>query len=77
MTPREEAFCHAIAIDGLGPSAAYRKVYGSRMAPDPVASNAKRVLRRSHIKSHIEELRGRVAPEAHGLTASERTEQPR
>jgi phage terminase small subunit len=68
MTPKEEAFCQAIAIDGLGPSAAYRKAYGGTMAPDAVASNAKRVLRRSHIKTHIEELRGQVASGGRGLT---------
>jgi phage terminase small subunit len=56
LTAREEAFCRAIA-DGLGPSEAYRQSHGSKMAPDAVASNAKRLLRRSRVKERIAELK--------------------
>jgi phage terminase small subunit len=66
LTPREEAFAHAIA-EGLGPSAAYREAYGGKGSPDTVASNAKRLMRRSHVQKRIEELQEGVAGGA-GLT---------
>ena len=68
LTQKEEAFCRALVLDGLGPSAAFRKAYGSGMGPDAVASSAKRVLRRSRVRSRIEELRGEVARGGQGLT---------
>jgi phage terminase small subunit len=66
LTPREEAFAHAVA-DGLGPSEAYRQSHGSKMAPDAVASNAKRLLRRSRVRRRIAELKAEGA-EGSGLT---------
>ena len=66
LTAREEAFCQAIA-DGLGPSEAYRQSHGSKMAPDAVASNAKRLMRRSRVRERIEELK-REASEGPALT---------
>ena len=68
LTAKQSAFCHAIALDGLGPSSAYRRVYSSTMLPDAVASNAKKLLRRSPIRTHIEELKGAATPGGHGLT---------
>jgi phage terminase small subunit len=57
LNNQEEAFARAIALEGMGPSAAYRHAYASKMAPAAVASNAKRLLRRSHVKRRIEELK--------------------
>jgi Terminase small subunit len=67
LTAREEAFTQAIA-DGLGPSEAYRQSHGSKMAPDAVASNAKRLLRRSRVKERIAGLKGEGTGGAYGLT---------
>ncbi len=66
LTAREEAFAQAVA-DGLGPSEAYRQSHGSKMAPDAVASNAKRLLRRSRVKERLAELKAE-ASSASGLT---------
>lgn len=66
LTAHEEAFAQAIA-DGLGPSEAYRQSHGSKMAADAVASNAKRLLRRSRVKERIGDLKAEV-PGGAGLT---------
>src|SRR5262245_21664213 len=68
LNSREEVFARAIALEGMGPSAAYRHAYGSKMAPDPVASNAKRLLRRSQVKRRIEELKEQGPGGPFGLT---------
>jgi hypothetical protein len=58
ITPKEEAFCRALVLDGLGPAAAYRASRdASRMANSSVHANAKKILRRPRVKARIEELR--------------------
>jgi hypothetical protein len=58
ITPKEEAFCRALVLDGLGPAAAYRASRDtSRMANASIHSNAKKVHRRPRVKARIEELR--------------------
>ena len=58
ITPKEEAFCRALVLDGLGPADAYRASRDtSRMANATIHSNAKHILRRPRVKARIEELR--------------------
>jgi hypothetical protein len=68
LTERQEAFCRAIVLEGLGPSAAYRRAYESEMGADSVASNAKRLLRHDTVKAFLAELRGDAAAGEDGLT---------
>jgi phage terminase small subunit len=68
LNSQEEVFARAVALEGMGPSAAYRHAYGSKMAPDAVASNAKRLLRRSHVRRRIAELKEQGPGGAFGLT---------
>jgi hypothetical protein len=58
ITPKEELFCRAIVLDGLGPADAYRQSRdASGMANSSIHSNAKHILRRPRVKARIEELR--------------------
>jgi hypothetical protein len=58
ITPKEEAFCRALVLDGLGPADAYRASREtSRMANASIHSNAKHILRRPRVKARIKELR--------------------
>ncbi len=68
LTAKQRAFARAIVLEGLGPSAAYRRAYGSTMGADATASNAKRTGRRPNVKAYIAELRGDAAAGEHGLT---------
>ncbi len=69
LTPKEEAFARAVALEGKGISDAYRASRDcSRLTTACIHANAKHVARRSRVKLRIEELRGQVTPGGHGLT---------
>jgi hypothetical protein len=62
ITPKEEAFCRALVLEGLGPADAYRASRdASRMANTSIHSNAKKILRRPRVKARIEELQRQKA----------------
>jgi phage terminase small subunit len=57
LTPKEEAFCQAIA-DGLNQSKAYRKAYGgSGMKAKTVNEKASRLMAKGKIRARVAELR--------------------
>jgi len=69
LTAKEEAFCRAVALEGKGLSAAYRATRDcSKMKPSTIHSNSKKLIRRSHVRLRIEELRGQATKGGHGLT---------
>src|SRR5262245_210507 len=55
LNTQEEAFARAMAA-GKGPSASYREAYQSKMGAKAIAANAKRLLKRPHVRARIEEL---------------------
>ncbi len=58
LAPKEEAFARAMALDGKGPSDAYRATRDcSKMATSTINANAKKLARKPAIKARIEELR--------------------
>lgn len=57
LTPKQEAFCKAVA-DGLGQSEAYRKAYDAKGSkPETVQVKASRMMREDKIRLRIEQLR--------------------
>jgi phage terminase small subunit len=56
LNTQEHTFATAMAA-GKGPSASYREAYPSNMGSKAVAANAKRLLKRPHVRARIEELR--------------------
>jgi hypothetical protein len=76
MTPKEEAFCRAVALEGKGSSDAYRASRDcSRMTTATINANAKKLARKPRIKARIEELRresqeSRESPTSSGQAAA-------
>jgi hypothetical protein len=60
LTPKQEAFCQAIA-DGKNQSDAYRLAYSAeKMKPDSVNNMAHKNMQNLEITSRIQELRGKL-----------------
>jgi phage terminase small subunit len=60
LTPKQEAFCQAIA-DGKNQSEAYRHAYNTeKMKPETVQNNAYNLMQNREITARIKELRGKL-----------------
>ena len=61
LTPKQEAFCKAIAIDDMNYSDAYRKAYDTEnMSPFTINEKASRLKDKDKIATRINELRKMV-----------------
>lgn len=71
ITPKEEEFCRALVLNGLGPAAAYSASRdASRVANASIHSNTKKIFRRPRVKARIEELRLQKADWSHRYRSS-------
>jgi hypothetical protein len=61
MTPKQEAFCQAVA-DGLSQSEAYRRAYDAeKMKPETIQKVAHELIKNPKVAPRIQELRGQLA----------------
>lgn len=74
LTPKQEAFAQAVALEGMTQSDAYRTAYSCKsMSDKTVCENASRLMANSNIAARVSELRATlVSPKI--MSAQERLE---
>lgn len=61
LTPKQEAFAKAIAIEGMNYSEAYKKAYNAEnMLPKTITEKASRLVAQDNIGARIAELRKEI-----------------